>query len=261
MLTRSLSRRQVLGQLLSGTAVCMAHWSSLASAQDKPKPGYRNIIRKKLPAEVQAIALEYTIKLVKPGKETPVDPETHQFAVGDKFVITVQPQDDVYIYIFNEGPKGDKACLLPDRERNEEAPFMKAGAKIELPSDGTFEFTLPAGDEKFVVLASKEKLADLDQIVKQAFGKDGAQLPNSPDLKAFETRLKTTENDKLSAAKSRGVLDDSGVDKFVKDVYSKKRGVYEEAPTKDNNSTFAMAVAAPNTKAELLVRIALKTKK
>ena len=40
------------------------------------------------------------------GNERAVDPAEHTFDVGDSFLVRIRPHDDLYVYVFNEGPEG-----------------------------------------------------------------------------------------------------------------------------------------------------------
>lgn len=129
----------------------------------------RNVVRKKLPRDVKSIALEYTVILVDAsGNERAVDPAEHTFAVGDSFLVRIRPQDDLYVYVFNEGPGGDRSCLLPSAD--EQPRLVKAGTDIALPDDGGyFTFEPPAGDEKLVVVALPEPTDDVRFLASSIF--------------------------------------------------------------------------------------------
>lgn len=151
-----------------------------ASAQSATAPAAdrttRNISRRRLPADAKVIGLEYTVVTVdSAGNQSAVDPESHSFHIGDSFLVRIRPQDDVYVYVFTEGPKGDKNCLLP---RDEEKPlFIKADSEITIPDDGGwFEFEPPAGEEKFVVIATKEPNQKLNMLASAAFRQAGQRL-------------------------------------------------------------------------------------
>mgnify|MGYP003340838369 CR=1 FL=1 len=105
----------------------------------------RNVIRKQLPKNVKSIALEYTVLAVDDsGKERFVDPHKHTFKVGDSFLVRIKPQDDVYVYVFNEGPTGERACLLPSGD--EKPPLVKSGVEISLPADAlVVQVAVPRG--------------------------------------------------------------------------------------------------------------------
>lgn len=136
----------------------------------------RNIVRSKLPPEAKVIGLEFTVvKIDSAGRELAVDPEDHSFSIGDSFLVRIRPQDDLYVYVFTEGPEGQRACLLP--EDPAEPLMVKQGAEISLPDNGdTFTFEPPAGEEKLVVVAVREPNPDMDRLAEAAFREQGRKL-------------------------------------------------------------------------------------
>jgi len=129
----------------------------------------RNIVRKKLPKGMTSIALEYTVVLVDDGGgQKAVDPAEHTFAVGDSFLVRIRPQDDLYVYVFNEGPQGKRVCLLPAAD--EKPQLVRAGTDITLPDDGSyFTFEPPAGEEKLLVVALPQATDDIRLLATSVF--------------------------------------------------------------------------------------------
>lgn len=182
---------------------------------EKPKPGTRarNILRKTLPADAKVIGLEFqVIKVDAKGKEELVDPMDHTFEVGESIKVRVIPQDDLFIYIFTEGPPTQKpdevryrACLHPKDGKTSD--FSKKDEAIVLPDDGDlFTFAPPSGEEKLVVVACKEPDRDLALLKETALSTKGAVL-KSADLQNAKTLDATIENErKRSLGRSRGPM-------------------------------------------------------
>jgi len=159
---------------------------------------YRNIVRKQLPKEATVIGLEYTVMTVdKNGNERAVDPESHSFHVGDSFLVKIKPQDDVYVYVFTEGPTGEKQCLLP--AESESPMLVRADSEISLPDDGGwFEFQPPAGDENLVVIAVPEPNTKLNMLAAAAF-----RAPNKRLTVAEEAQKRQAEAE-VTSVRERG---------------------------------------------------------
>ena len=87
----------------------------------------------------QVMALEYKVLLFADGKETPVDPKTYDFRLGDKIRVQIPPLADYYVYIYHIGASGNKEFLLPDKD--EDPPLAKSGKPLALPDNGFLEFT------------------------------------------------------------------------------------------------------------------------
>ncbi len=147
------------------------------AAADQPKVRFRDLVSKYFEdgngadlAKVvgwekpvkEVVALEYKVLLFQNGREQTVDPKTHQFKIGDRIRVTIEPFDDAYVYIFHTGASGKSCFLLPREDR--EPPEVKAHEKVALPSDGYFEFVAPPGNEKIVVVATQEPVADRDML-------------------------------------------------------------------------------------------------
>ncbi len=156
------------------------------------RPGVRNrnIVRKKLPRDLKSIALEYTVVLVdRNGKERPVDPAEHTFELGDSFLVRIRPEDDLYVYVFNEGPGGQRSCLLPAAD--EQLQLVKAGSDITLPDDGGyFTFEPPAGEEKLVVVALPEPTDDVRLLASVAFKSQEASAGELQSGAAREAQMR-----------------------------------------------------------------------
>ena len=217
--------------------------------------------------EVQhVVALEYTVLTKTDGKEEAVDAAKHQFHLGDQIRVRIQPVGDTYIYIFHEGASGKRTCLLPTEQ--EKPPFVKAGQTIELPSDGTFEFTAPPGDEQLLVVATEKPTSDLASLANVVFNKPDSEL--TPAEKALKKTLKATVQKTLKSIRDRqaetttyrGLLSEDAMREFTNGV--RQRGVaesvLEEPPVGNQKSTFAMiASVTPGSQPHLFVNIPLKS--
>jgi hypothetical protein len=216
----------------------------------------RTIVRKKLPKDLRSIALEYTVILLDDDdKPRPVDPASHTFAVGDSFLVRIRPQDDLFVYVFNEGPDGRRVCLLPSRD--EEPQLVKAGAELNLPDDGGyFTFEPPAGEEKLVVVAAPEPIADLRLLAASAFG--GA--------KPLATAGDTAKADPITAIRERsgdGVRSRGPIRKVVERIESQGvsgRLSHVEPPTGGEPSSYGIAISGPSDGSpELILDIPLRS--
>jgi len=220
----------------------------------------RNVIRKQLPKNVKSLALEYTvISIDDTGRERHVDPHSHTFAVGDSFLVRIRPQDDVYVYVFNEGPTGERACLLPSE--GEQPPLVKRGDEIALPDDGGyFTFSEPAGEEKLVVVALTEPNDDLRLLTNAVFksGRSAAATLSSQQREAKKQADSGMESLRQRAGK--GVQSRGPVRKLVERVESLgdgERVTHVEPPQAGETSSYGIAVSAGEP--ELFLDIPLRS--
>jgi len=214
------------------------------------------------------VAMDYSITTRQDGQDKDVDPQTHQFQIGDQIQVKIQPVTDAYIYIFHQGASGEKTCLLPTEDRGEQAPLVKGGTTIKLPDDGHFEFVAPPGAEELIVVATEKPTADLAALSNVVFKKPDDQL--TPAEQEVKKTLISTVNKTLNSIrerqtksnKFRGLLDPGEMAEFSATVRRSgaTRGVLEEPPHGQAGSTF---IASVSTEAQdspsLWVNIKLKS--
>lgn len=235
-----------------------------AAAANQPAVRERNIVRKKLPRNLKSIALEYTVVLVdKDGRERPVDPVAHTFELGDSFLVKIKPEDDLYVYVFNEGPGGERTCLLPAAD--EKPQLVKADSDIKLPEDGGyFTFEPPAGEEKLVVVALPEPTDDVRLLASVAF-KTAEQKAAGLATATVEAKQKAdTAIDALreksgSATRTRGPV--RKVIERIDGGIGKQTVSHVEPPLDGEPSSYGIAItAADGSGPELVLDIPLRSR-
>lgn len=220
----------------------------------------RNVVRKQLPKSVKSIALEYTVIAIDDtGRERTVDPHAHTFKVGDSFLVRIRPQDDVYVYVFNEGPTGERVCLLPSQ--GEKPPLVKQGVEISLPDDGGFfTFAEPAGREKLVVVALQEPNEDLRLLTSAVF-KSGRGDGGALTTEASAARKQADAGmEALRERAAKGVQTRGPVRKLVDRADTLQPGdriTHVEPPSAGESSSFGIAVSSGNP--ELFLDIPLRS--
>jgi hypothetical protein len=241
--------------------VALAAATNCVAAEPATQVRERNVIRKQLPKNVKSIALEYTVIAIDDsGREQFVDPQKHTFKVGDSFLVRIKPQDDVYVYVFNEGPTGERACLLPSGD--EKPPLVKAGVEISLPDDGGFfTFAEPAGEEKLVVVALPEPNDDLKLLASAVFkaGRSG-----TAPLTTAQSAAKKDADAKMEALRKRsadGVQSRGPVRKVVEradGLGAGQRVIHVEPPAGGETSSYGIAVSTSDP--ELFLDIPLRSR-
>lgn len=231
-----------------------------AAAEPATQVRERNVIRKQLPKNVNSIALEYTVIAIDDtGKERFVDPHMHTFKVGDSFLVRIKPQDDVYVYVFNEGPTGERTCLLPAGD--EKPPLVKTGVEISLPDDGGFfTFAEPAGEEKLIVVALQEPSDDLKLLTSAVFkaGRAGAAPLTSAQAAAKKDADATM--DAIRKRSADGVQSRGPVRKVVEradGLGAGRRVIHVEPPQGNETSSYGIAVSTDDP--ELFLDIPLRS--
>jgi hypothetical protein len=223
----------------------------------------RNVVRKKLPREMRSIALEYTVLLVdESGTERAVDPAAHTFQVGDSFLVRIKPQDDLYVYVFNEGPGGQRTCLLPTAD--EPPRLVKAGTDIALPDDGGFfTFEPPAGEEKLVVVALPEPTDDVRMLAAAVFKGQAVGLRSeeaAASRKQADAALDALREKSGAAVRTRGPVRKI-VERLDAGVPAGTTVSHVEPPHDGEPSSYGIAVSATgDTGPELILDIPLRSR-
>ena len=255
--------RSVHGIMVAAGAIVLTATTPWPAHADEPPVAEvreRNVIRKQLPKNVKSLALEYTVISVDDnGRERHVDPNVYTFAVGDSFLVRIRPQDDVYVYVFNEGPTGDRVCLLPSE--GEQPHLVKRGVEIALPDDGGyFTFSEPAGEEKLVVVALSEPNDDLRLLTSAVFksGRSAAATLSSAQRDA--KKQADSSMDSLRQRAGKGVQSRGPVRKLVERTESLGAGervTHVEPPQAGETSSYGIAVSAGEP--ELFLDIPLRS--
>jgi hypothetical protein len=218
----------------------------------------------------EVIALEYKVLLSgDDGKERCVDPKTHDFRVGDKIRLAIEPLHDCYVYIYDIGVSGKGAFLLPTDA--EQPPLAKAGKPLPLPLDGFFEFSEPTGKETVLVVATEKPVANR-ALLASVLTKKPEQL--TPEEEAVRKTIKATVREAMKSVRNkekdlldktvmyRGLTTDAALQDVVKDVHTRglTEGTFEEPSRDGAGGTCALYISTEKgEQPRLLVTIPLKS--
>ena len=177
-------------------------------ADDKQeKSGIRGVTRESLRSSIQKNG-EVTGVLAKSGiknatslavrillladdnSKNAVDFENHVFEVGQHFLIEIECDSDLYVYLFHEGPDGKRSMLMPNPKFDDKrTPMVAKGTKKVLPDDGTgFVVVPPSGKEKLLIFASAEPQPNLTP--EQAFKQNRSEADNEVVRKKTDAQIK-----------------------------------------------------------------------
>ena len=205
----ALKRAMVAWGMLAALAIAAPPPTAALGEEPSTASGrrLRSIVLKKLPENTQIIGLEFTIVHVDANgvhKAVDTEPENYPFKIGDSFLLRIKPQDDVFVYVFTEGPDGKRSRLLPESPQR---PLrVKADAAIDIPNDGNlFTFEAPAGEEKLLVVALREHNPNLLLIQEAAFQRGGQQLRSAADEAIDGIKKGVEDNRRMRGAKRQMV--------------------------------------------------------
>lgn len=172
-------------------AILLASASDFVAAQGPRGLRLRDIVLAKLPPDAKIMGLDFTIVHVDDnGNRKLVDtaPEEYPFKVGDSFLVKIKAQDDLFVYVFSEGPEGTRRRLLP--EQADQPLRVRKGDEVALPDGDLFKFQHPAGEEKLLVVALREHNQNLVLVEEAAFKQDAKKLQSG--AKAVAPAASTT---------------------------------------------------------------------
>lgn len=256
---------------LTGLALALSLGCGIASAADYTT---RGIIRAgvdrngKVHGELaqlfngvkNAISINYKILLLQPdGTEKFVDEEKYTFRFGEQFRLQIEADNDMYLYVFHEGPDGQRTVLVPDKYDDGYVPMVKKGEKTIVPDDGTyFEFVEPPGEERLLVYATMEKQPNLtpDEAFKEQDKQTEIKVKSQQDAvlneekeRAPKEAIKESDPKKVAQANQR-------LPEF------RLRGMRWEPPASaDDGKTVFYGTYDEEKKPSLFVEISMKTGK
>lgn len=123
------------------------------SSKSSPGP---NVIPAAYISSQPPLGLRYSLLLSRAGDPyREVDPAA-AFRSGDRLKITVEANDDAYLYVISRGTSGLWKVLFPVSEVANGDNFIQPFRRYEVPNGGRFYFDDQAGEEKlFLVLTRK----------------------------------------------------------------------------------------------------------
>lgn len=205
--------------------------------------------------------MEYTVLRVKDRKELPVHPRDYRFEIGEQIALRILPKDDVYLYVFAQGPTGDKECLWPLTD-----DVQKPAQRDQVFEIPPFFIHPPPGDEKLILVATIEPSKDLAGLTDRVFKKLDKELSAAERarkkalLEETDHRLQGIQRQNQRSAPQSAIPSPAVITQFNATVKATKHANILELPAGQETSTFAMTVADKSLgKPALFEVISLKT--
>lgn len=199
------------------------------------------------------LALRYSLlRMNSDGEYVEVDPET-VFRSGDKIRVAVETNDSAYLYIAHQGSSNSWAPLFPNEDTEAGDNRVRRNRRYMVPGTGRFYFDEQPGNERMMIVLSREPVADLEKLIYDL--SKGGSGRTSPAATPGTDRAQ-----KMLIASNR--IDNSVVDRVRSQLISRDL-VYErvaDKPAPSGKSEKAMYIAIPDqtAKARLVVDLNLK---
>jgi hypothetical protein len=205
-----------------------------AAKSGAPKAGDTHTLAASVP-----LGLRYAVlKRDENGQYNEVDPDTN-FRSGDRIRLHVDANTSGYLYVVMKGSSGTWKLLFPSAEVAGGSNLVRKGESRQIPSGdrGQFVFDEQAGNEKLVIVLTRQPEPDLDKLIYSMGGTPG-------DVK-----------DRSLVAQA--AVGDNVVSKLRNQVASRDL-VFEKSDSNENAAYVVNPSTAPD--ARLVVDVALKHK-
>ena len=110
------------------------------------------------------LGLRYTVLKRVEGEMVAVAPDS-TFRAGDRIQISVEANDNGYLYIVHQGSSGTWKPLFPSAEIEDGNNRVEKGRTYIMPPGSRFYFDEQAGEEKLFLILSRQPEADLEKII------------------------------------------------------------------------------------------------
>jgi Domain of unknown function (DUF4384) len=94
------------------------------------------------------------------------------FHSGDGIRVSIESNDDAFLYIVNKGSSGTWTLLFPSPDINDGNNRLPAHQRIEVPAGGQFIFVDEPGEERLFFVLSRPPEADLEQLISSLSRRD-----------------------------------------------------------------------------------------
>jgi hypothetical protein len=131
------------------------------------------------PATYTPLGLRYGILMGNSGSQYSEVQVDTVFRSGDSIRVSIESNDDAYLYIVNKGAGGTWSLLFPSADIDKGNNRVTAHRRYEIPSQGRFTFVDPSGEEHLFVVLSREPEPDLEKLI-YSLGRPAA-TPSRPE--------------------------------------------------------------------------------
>jgi hypothetical protein len=121
-------------------------------------------------AEKDLVAQDEPTRATRPGGPPPVTPLGLRYSIlrgvaeeksGESARLTVEANDTGYLYVLGQDAGGAWTVLFPGKETGAEAARVEKRRRYTIPPTGAFTFAEPSGDNRLLIVFSRQPRADL----------------------------------------------------------------------------------------------------
>jgi hypothetical protein len=158
--------------------------STPAQHEQQPPVSYKTAALSE-PASLP-LAFRYTIQRKNSGGKFEDASVDSVFRSGDRVRVTIESNDNAYLYIVQQGSRKTWNVLFPAPDINDGVNAVKANSKITIPSEHAFSFDEQPGTENVYIVLSRKPESDFEKLIFALHDKskqpgDGQAVPaNTP---------------------------------------------------------------------------------
>lgn len=147
--------------------------STPASASPAPHQAPAEMPRVKLPEVINAayvsseppLGLRYSLLLSRGNDAYREVDSASVFKSGDRLKITVESNDEAYLYVIARGSSGLWKVLFPVSEVADGSNLIQPFRRYEVPNGGRFYFDEQAGEEKLFLVLSRKPEKNFEDLI------------------------------------------------------------------------------------------------
>lgn len=181
--------------------------SASASARTKAQPpvSVPQVIPAAYVSEQPPLGLRYSLLLSRNNESYREVDSGIPFRSGDRLKITVEANDQAYLYVIARGSSGLWKILFPISEVANGDNLIQPFRRYEVPNGGRFYFDEQAGEEKLFVLLSRKPEANFEDLIYSVNAPAARQAAAAP-MKSLQVSASIRPIDDALVGKVRNEL-------------------------------------------------------
>jgi hypothetical protein len=151
------------------------------------------------------LAFRYTIQRRNSGGKFEDAAVDAVFRSGDRVRVSIESNDNAYLYIVQQGSRKTWNVLFPSSEINGGANQVKANAKITIPSEYSFSFDDQPGTENVYIVLSRKPETDFEKLIFALHDKN-RQDPNAQPMPVNNQRQPASVAVQMASSRTNNPL-------------------------------------------------------
>lgn len=153
-----------------------------AAPPARPAPKTTPVLVTNLSQAKENMGIRYRItQLMEDCEQIPVDSNS-VFRAGDRIRLSLESNTSAYLYILNQGTTGTWKYIFPHPLINGGNNLVEKGVEYTIPPTSWLKFDENPGEEKIIIVLSKEKSDPLENGILRQRDQQNAVIPSTADV-------------------------------------------------------------------------------